>query len=286
MKYLLRLSIIISAILSTVIFSQISQAYVLSLTNSGDSTYWYTHCIPFWLSTTGAESLDRNIVERDLIASLRTWDNVECTALSFTYEGEIDSSFIGYDINENADNHNILTFVSPPQPWLYDPSVLALTTVTMCVNDTPDCAVGTIIDADIEINEQGYQFTTSEAQRVQMDLANTITHELGHFLGIDHSNVVEATMYFQQNLGEINKRNLADDDQNALCSIFPMDDDRICTLDAYQFGIMPDETQENSNRTPPANEGCQQTQDFGIILNLFSLVLLIMLFRTRYSDRH
>lgn len=283
MSSFLRLSLTLFMVLSCISYTRTSRAYVLSLTTSGDATYWHTRCIPFWLSTTLSPNLDRNMIERDLIDSLRAWDSSSCTELSFVYEGEIDSNFIGYDTSEGADNHNILTFVSSPQPWLYDPSVLALTTVTMCVNDTPECPVGTIIDADIEVNEQGYQFTTSDAQRVQMDLANTVTHELGHFLGIDHSNVSEATMYFQQNLGETSKRDLADDDRAALCTIFPNNDSRSCNLAPYQFSIIPEQNQMNMADNSQNDQGCQQSKSSRFEFYLLCLLLVITVLRTRFQ---
>jgi hypothetical protein len=84
------------------------------------------------------------------------------------------------------------------------------------------------------------------------DLANTLTHELGHVMGFDHtcrvpadppkldhegnevplcSEVVddpaytEPTMFNFQDCGETKKQSPADDDINAVCSVYPMDDD-------------------------------------------------------------
>ncbi len=46
-------------------------------------------------------------------------------------------------------------------------------------------AGGQIIDADIEINEQQHQFST-QLEEKKIDLESTLTHELGHVLGLDH----------------------------------------------------------------------------------------------------
>lgn len=281
MNRILHLSFIFFVNLLSWAGAQTSQAYQFSLTTNGNPTFWYTSCISFWMNTSGSQGLNNTMVERDLISSLNAWDSIECSALSLSYKGQTNSNFIGYDTSEGAENQNILTFVSSPQAWLYDPNALALTTVTMCVNDTPECAVGTIIDADIEINEQGYPFTTSDAPRVRMDLANTLTHEIGHLLGLDHSNDAEATMYFQQDLGETNKRNLANDDRLALCTLFPTDDERACNMDAYSFGIQPETTQATDSSTTSSSEGCEQAKSYHLIFNLLILLLITIMFRAR-----
>jgi MYXO-CTERM domain-containing protein len=52
---------------------------------------------------------------------------------------------------------------------------------------------GTILDADIELNDVNYTFavlpTTAPADMTRpfVDLENTLTHELGHFQGLDHT---------------------------------------------------------------------------------------------------
>jgi hypothetical protein len=243
------------------------QAYVISKTSLGDLSYWHTRCIPLWLSSTESANIDQTQVETELLNALEAWDQLNCTSLSFTYQGTVDSQFVGYDNTLGASNYNLVTFVSSRTDWLYDPAALALTTVTMCINETPECSAGTIVDADIEINESYHDFTTSADRPIKMDLANTLTHEVGHLIGLDHSPIFEATMYFQQPLGETIKRDLAEDDQMAVCSIFPLSDDRQCSLDPYQFITI--------NQT---DQGCHLSWQWKVQQDPLAVYLFVLLF--------
>ena len=49
-----------------------------------------------------------------------------------------------------------------------------------------------------------------------------MTHEVGHYLGLDHSQIQEATMYRSARLGETKKRSLEQDDIDGVCSIYPV----------------------------------------------------------------
>jgi MYXO-CTERM domain-containing protein len=52
-------------------------------------------------------------------------------------------------------------------------------------------------------------------------LASIVTHEIGHFIGIGHSDDVNATMFASAERTSIEKRTLDQDDINAVCDIYP-----------------------------------------------------------------
>jgi len=54
-----------------------------------------------------------------------------------------------------------------------------------------------------------------------VDLENVMTHELGHYLGLAHSTVLDATMFASAEAGETIKRDLDPDDIEGLCTIYP-----------------------------------------------------------------
>jgi hypothetical protein len=54
-----------------------------------------------------------------------------------------------------------------------------------------------------------------------IDLQSVVTHEAGHFLGLAHPPVPEATMYATMPVGETKKRTLYSDDVSGVCTIYP-----------------------------------------------------------------
>ena len=142
--------------------------------------------------------------------------------------------------------------------WEHDSTIgaggtIALTTVTF------DPSTGEIFDADMELQDwngdpnapTGWYFTCpgppalactgntndaalySESGCVFMDIGNTVTHEAGHMLGLDHVCVQGAappanacpaggaTMEPTAGLGDTDKRTLKADDIDGVCSIYP-----------------------------------------------------------------
>ena len=88
-------------------------------------------------------------------------------------------------------------------------------------------ATGRIYDADIEFNDEFFAFVTDNpTPGLSVDIRNTLTHEVGHFIGLDHSSLPDSTMYGAAAVGELHKRDLHPDDREGLCSIYVDDGTR------------------------------------------------------------
>jgi uncharacterized protein (TIGR03382 family) len=116
--------------------------------------------------------------------------------------------------------------------WAHDP-LLAVTTTTYRVS------TGELLDADIEVDaatetddDRGFLFTCVDPPAptcgggtttgcIAMDLQNTVTHEVGHFLGFAHSGERTSTMYARASAGETRKRFLSSDAAQSTCSAYP-----------------------------------------------------------------
>ena len=108
--------------------------------------------------------------------------------------------------------------------WQYSAATIGLTTTTY------DRKTGQIYDADMELNTANFRFTTVDAPPcapgvatncVSSDVQNTVTHEVGHFLGLDHAPDPASTMYASAPLGETSKRSLDPASEAFVCEVYP-----------------------------------------------------------------
>jgi hypothetical protein len=183
-------------------------------------------------------------------------DTQSCAYLSFEIEGPAEHE-VGYD------RVNVIKFretkwcrpaTEEDAEECYDASAAALTTLFF-VEDEDSSRNGEILDADIEFNginfAISYQGSSLGGASCMSDLANTLTHEVGHLMGLEHTcwtgegtrptdsegnpvpscssalppEVTEATMYNYQDCGETKKASPEQDDIAGVCAIYPLADD-------------------------------------------------------------
>lgn len=178
---------------------------------------WPTRCIGFSLQRNalpGRISLDQatNIAHLAFAA----WQDTKCPgteehpSLRFADLGPVACD--RHEYNQNQGNANIIMFRTGSWPYAHSGNTLALTTVTYNVD------TGEIYDADIEVNGT---MPISVGSPVQYDLQSILTHEVGHFLGLAHSNQPDATMYDKYQAGSTELRTLKADDIEGICKIYP-----------------------------------------------------------------
>lgn len=80
---------------------------------------------------------------------------------------------------------------------------------------------GQIAEADIMFNPTTAFSTSTTASLSQVDLQSVATHEVGHFLGLDHSTLVSATMFPTIPAGYNLPKTLSPDDMAAISTIYP-----------------------------------------------------------------
>lgn len=89
-------------------------------------------------------------------------------------------------------------FCRPPTPTssmevCFDQSATAVTTVTFINRPSDPSTDGMIVDADIDFNAVDFHFYDADHEppptgfRTPVDLWNTVTHELGHVMGLEHT---------------------------------------------------------------------------------------------------
>lgn len=165
--------------------------YVRTRTDDGVPVRWTGSCVLESADTAGAGGLTGADLDEVLQQAMDNWGQATraCSALSLLPRAPGPH-------RAQADGLNTVLFVTGT--WgrgaaRYDPSAAAVTTVTYVRHPgQPDH--GTILDADIELNAVHYHFQRAatgappaDADPTQQDLENTLTHELGHVLGLSHN---------------------------------------------------------------------------------------------------
>lgn len=185
----------------------------------GHPLYWPGLCVSFSLNEQGSEFVDFADFERIAEASVAAWSDVECTGAeggfaSISFVRKADVACHQAEFNQGGPNANILLFQDTK--WAYSgiDNTLAKTTVTY------DTETGEILDADIEMNHAYNEFTTGD-DYVAYDLQSILTHEFGHFIGLDHTDDFSATMNAGYAEGTTELRTIDFDDEEGICAAYP-----------------------------------------------------------------
>ena len=128
-------------------------------------------------------------------ASFATWAAISTATIRFT---EASTTTSNKYANAN-DGVNLVSFEDDQFPFSY--GVLAVAAKTLKVD--PTTQVAQIIDADIVVNPEfvndikyNLGILDNAKNKGYFDIQSVITHEIGHVLGLLHSGVVGATMFY------------------------------------------------------------------------------------------
>lgn len=268
------------AALVTLAASGPAHAFVRSTTTGGNvQLYWQESCVPVTIYLNGfveQARIPETAVVKSIAAAAQAWggDAVTCAgggAPSLEIVPTLSLSKVagpkGYDaLNSLIFRTDNWTVGGKEGGVAYPDAALAVTTVTAKAN-------GHIVDADMEINavngsrawvnlDPGVQIDFAHDTRDHFDIQNTVTHEFGHLIGLDHTCftfdpmnpkprpqddmgkdvpdcggpgsglVADTTMYDTAMTLETSKRTLADDDMRAVCTIYPpAAEPQVCALD-------------------------------------------------------
>jgi len=168
-----------------------------------------------------------------------------CGSLSFKEGARTTSRQVGY-VDAATDNENIVLFrekkctaVAPTTDacwgkgtcgnaydcWQHSVGAIAITTTSY----TPSS--GKILDSDVELNQPSFIFTTVDSPVcvaghyttgcVATDVQNTVTHEVGHVLGLAHISLAGSTMFPRADPGDLGKRVIDPGSKQFICDVYP-----------------------------------------------------------------
>ncbi len=160
-----------------VIGLQETHAYVLKRKENGGAVKWGANSnIKLNLNTTNSSNISESDVLQIFNNSVNEWSN------------KANVSFSTQQVSGTLSGRNDIYFTKSSS---LGTGILAITTVSF------DSASGKLIEADIKINDSvTFNTTEGSSTEYQYYLGDVLTHELGHLLGLDHSQTFGSTMIF------------------------------------------------------------------------------------------
>ena len=196
-------------------------AFLVQSTQSGNGPVvqitWADDEIPYRIDAAGSDDLGAARSARILRESFAVWQAVEGSRLRFRDEGSSSGRAAS-----RRDRRNLLIF-DETGDVLHAPAGSGIIAVTR-INS--DALTGYILDADIIFNGRDFRFA-AEPTPGRILLRDVAVHEIGHFIGLDHTPLAGApqrrpTMnpfYFNDGPGEA--ATLAADDATGISVLYP-----------------------------------------------------------------
>lgn len=199
-------------------------------------TSWASRCVGFTVNDRTQGGLAPDAIEDIAKRAFGRWQGSDCgdglpPGLHVEFMGIVSCATTEY--NFDAGNANVIMTTEQPGAGISG-HTFALTTTSF----DPD--TGELLNADIELNVRDHAFTVGD-DLVDVDLEAVLVHEIGHFLGIAHSQVVDATMFPFYEPGTTEIRSLTKDDEAAICLLYPPSPDITSTCNPLpRHGFSPD----------------------------------------------
>jgi hypothetical protein len=244
---------------------------------SGLPLYWPSLCVSFGVQEDGSRlrGITYEQTRKVVVDAFLQWQNAPCPeggapSIQIADFGRIACNEPEY--NQTAPNANVVMY---RDKWPYTEEdllpgdTLALTTVTFNVE------TGEIYDADVEINSGDEDsFAIGSIGPHDIDLSSVVTHELGHFLGLSHSNVVGATMMPSLSQGQTSLATIEADDIAGVCAIYPPDRTTTSESCVPRHGFSPEcADQDTGCCTIAPGARAPRSENWALLLSALGLVL-------------
>jgi hypothetical protein len=239
-----------------------AQGFVRSVTSTGTPIGWQNRCTELVLDSHEHPDFPHQRLRGVLDRAMAAWNSeIEgCTVYSLSLAAAtVSGGDVDYD-DKNVVLWRLPGFCDEPDNQLEDvclsPNAAAITTV-FYIDKPGDSRDGELVEADIVINANDFDFTDDGSADL-VDLVGVMTHELGHYMGLNHTcasnlgtvppvdslgqevpscfplirlggDITEATMFNFVEPGETKKRTPLEDEWRGICAIYA-DHSAECTI--------------------------------------------------------
>ncbi len=202
--------ILVLTALSMLLAARPAHGFSIMETAAGKKLHWIAAemPVPFHIESGPTEVGDGSDIDA-MIDSFLEWERPQCSYLTFELVDDARST----GGNACGGPRNTLAWVEQGWPPELGRAVVAITMT--CFEPG-----GGILGARILFNGQDHEWAT-DGRSTAIDVQNVTTHEIGHFVGIGHSDVPGTTMWPTTSTGDVSQRELHRDDVEAVCYLYP-----------------------------------------------------------------
>jgi hypothetical protein len=186
--------------------------------NGGIPVRWHQGSIGVEMDADGTTDVPGEAAFDAIRASMQTWNDAEeCAHPALEDGGKVE----GITPGQNTLPHNLVIWETSAEWKLYKHDTPAFKDAIAVTTLYFDPETGIARKFDVELSDDRFTFTVSDVPGlVDTDVRNTVTHELGHALGLDHSKDPSAAMYRSAPSGDLAKRHVGPDDIEGLCWLY------------------------------------------------------------------
>lgn len=185
-----------------------------------NALHWPGPCLTYAVQKDGSAraGLDAVAFQQAIADAFAAWEGVPCPGggtprFRAQFQGFVSCARHEAVCGDTTQNVNVMMFHD--DAWPGTGRELGLTTPTGGVSS------GLLVDADLELNSAGFDFSLGGVRPGSINLSDVLAHEIGHFLGLSHSDVDGALMFENYAGVTLSAELFTADDIAAICSVYP-----------------------------------------------------------------